>query len=42
VPVAPDNTDIFNADGTSNSAAGALTSTITSARQVQLGIKVIW
>ncbi|MBZ5697662.1 MAG: carboxypeptidase regulatory-like domain-containing protein [Acidobacteriia bacterium] len=42
VPVTPDNTDIFNADGTSNSAAGALTSTITSARQIQLGIKVIW
>ncbi len=42
VPVTPDNTDIFNADGTPNSAAGALTSTITSARQIQLGIKVIW
>jgi len=42
VPSTPGNTDIFNADGSPNSAAGLLTSTTTSARQIQFGLKVIW
>jgi hypothetical protein len=41
-PVLPDQTDIFNADGTSNGSAGQLKSTVTEAREIQLGLKVIW
>jgi hypothetical protein len=41
-PVLPDQTDIFNADGTANDSAGQLKSTITDAREVQFGLKVIW
>jgi hypothetical protein len=41
-PVLGSQTDIFNADGTSNTSAGQLTSTITDAREVQFGLKVIW
>lgn len=41
-PVLPDQTDIFNADGTSNDSAGQLKSTVTDAREIQLGLKVIW
>jgi Carboxypeptidase regulatory-like domain/TonB dependent receptor/TonB-dependent Receptor Plug Domain len=41
-PVLPDQTDIFNADGTSNDSAGQLKSTVTDAREIQFGIKVIW
>jgi hypothetical protein len=41
-PVLPDQTDIFNADGTANDSAGQLTSTVTDAREVQFGLKIIW
>jgi hypothetical protein len=41
-PVLPDQTDIFNADGTANDSAGQLKSTVTDAREIQLGLKVIW
>jgi hypothetical protein len=41
-PVLPDQTDIFNSDGSSNDSAGQLKSTITDAREIQFGIKVIW
>jgi hypothetical protein len=42
IPITPDNTDIFDSTGTPNGAAGLLTSTTTTAREIQLGIKVIW
>jgi hypothetical protein len=41
-PVLPDQTDIFNSDGTANDSAGQLTSTVTDAREVQFGLKIIW
>jgi hypothetical protein len=41
-PVLPDQTDIFNADGSANDTAGQLKTTVTEAREVQFGIKVIW
>jgi len=36
------NTSIFNADGTPNAAAGLIESTVTSARQLQFALKLIW
>ena len=42
VPVLPDNTDIFDSTGAASPAAGLLTSTTTTSRQIQLGIKLIW
>jgi hypothetical protein len=42
VPTLPDNTDIFDSSGARNSAAGLLTSTTTTSRQIQFGVKVIW
>lgn len=41
-PVLPDQTDIFGSDGSLNDSAGEIKSTVTSAREVQFGIKVIW
>jgi hypothetical protein len=41
-PVLPDQTDIFNADGTPNDSAGEIKSTVTSAREIQFGVKIIW
>jgi hypothetical protein len=41
-PVLPDQTDIFNADGSPNGSAGKIKTTVTSAREVQFGLKVIW
>ncbi len=41
-PVLPDQTDIFNSDGTANDSAGQIKSTVTDAREIQLGLKVIW
>jgi hypothetical protein len=35
-------TDIFDSTGAPNPAAGLLTSTTTSSRQIQLGLKLIW
>jgi hypothetical protein len=35
-------TDIFDSTGAPNSTAGVLTSTTTTSRQIQLGVKLIW
>jgi hypothetical protein len=42
VPVSPDNTDIFDSSGSPTGAAGLLTSTTTTAREIQFAIKIIW
>lgn len=42
VPPLVNGTDIFDSTGAPNSTAGVLTSTTTSSRQIQLGLKVIW
>jgi hypothetical protein len=42
VPILPDNTDIFDSTGAASPTAGLLTSTTTTSRQIQLGIKLIW
>jgi hypothetical protein len=42
VPVAPDNTDIFDGSGAPTGVAGLLTSTTTTAREIQFGLKIIW
>ena len=42
VPVTPDNTDIFNSTGTSTGITGLLTSTTTTAREIQFALKIIW
>jgi hypothetical protein len=42
VPVTPDNTDIFDASGAPTGAAGLLTSTTTTAREIQFGLKLVW
>ena len=39
---AGDNTSIFNADGTPNPTAGLIETTVTSARQLQFALKLIW
>src|ERR1700722_9996657 len=42
VPITPDNTDIFDSTGAPTGVAGLLTSTTTTAREVQFGLKLIW
>jgi len=42
LPVVPTNTDIFDSTGAPNPAAGQLTSTSTSAREIQFAVKVLW
>ena len=42
VPVSPDNTDIFDNSGAPTGVAGLLTSTTTTAREIQFGLKIIW
>jgi hypothetical protein len=42
VPSLPGNTDIFDSTGTPNPVAGRLNSTTTTAREIQLALKVIW
>jgi hypothetical protein len=42
VPIAPDNTDIFDSNGVPTGVAGLLTSTTTSAREIQFAVKVVW
>jgi hypothetical protein len=42
VPPLVDGTDIFDSTGAPNATAGVLTSTTTTSRQIQLGIKLIW
>jgi hypothetical protein len=42
VPPLINGTDIFDSTGAPNPTAGVLTSTTTSSRQIQVGLKVIW
>ena len=42
VPITPDNTDIFDSTGTPTGVAGLLTSTTTTAREIQFALKLIW
>jgi hypothetical protein len=42
VPVNPDNTDIFDSTGAPTGVAGLLTSTATTAREIQFAVKVVW
>jgi hypothetical protein len=42
VPVTPDNTDIFDSTGTPTGITGLLTSTTTTAREIQFALKIIW
>lgn len=42
VPITPDNTDIFDASGAPTGVAGLLTSTTTTSRQIQFGLKITW
>jgi Carboxypeptidase regulatory-like domain/TonB-dependent Receptor Plug Domain len=42
VPPLVTGTDIFESNTTANPTAGLLTSTTTSSRQIQLGVKLIW
>jgi hypothetical protein len=42
VPPLINGTDIFDSTGAPNASAGVLTSTTTTSRQIQLGIKVLW
>jgi hypothetical protein len=42
VPITPDNTDIFDSTGAPTGVAGQLTSTATTAREIQFGLKLIW
>jgi hypothetical protein len=41
-PSTPTNTDIFDGSGSLNSAAGVLTRTTTTAREIQFAVKVIF
>jgi hypothetical protein len=42
VPITPDNTDIFDSTGAATGVAGLLTSTTTTAREIQFALKLIW
>jgi hypothetical protein len=42
VPPLVNGTDIFDSAGVPNPSAGVITSTTTSSRQIQFGIKLIW
>jgi hypothetical protein len=42
VPVSPDNTDIFDSTGAPTGVAGLLTSTTTTAREIQFALKLVW
>jgi outer membrane receptor protein involved in Fe transport len=41
-PVNPNNTDIFDSTGAPTGVAGLLTSTTTTAREIQFALKLIW
>jgi hypothetical protein len=41
-PVTPDRTDIFDSSGSPTGVAGLLTSTTTTAREIQFALKLIW
>ena len=42
VPLTPDSTDIFDSTGAATGVAGQLTSTVTTAREIQFALKFIW
>ena len=42
LPVTPDNTDIFDSSGAPTGVAGLLTSTTTTAREIQFALKIVW
>jgi outer membrane receptor protein involved in Fe transport len=42
VPVTPDNVTIFDSTGAPTGAAGLLTSTSTTAREIQFALKLVW
>jgi hypothetical protein len=42
VPIAPNNTDIFDSTGAPTGVAGLLTSTTTTAREIQFALKLVW
>jgi hypothetical protein len=42
VPVTPNNTDIFDSTGAPTGVAGLLTSTTTTAREIQFAVKLVW
>jgi hypothetical protein len=42
VPPLVNGTDIFDSTGAPNPTAGLITSTTTSSRQIQLGLKLLW
>ena len=42
LPVTPNNTDIFDSSGAPTGVAGLLTSTTTTAREIQFALKVTW
>jgi hypothetical protein len=42
LPVEPDNTDVFDNTGAPTGTEGLLTKTITSSRQIQFALKVVW
>jgi len=42
VPVTPARTDIFDSNGQPTGVAGQLTSTTTTAREIQFAVKVVW
>jgi hypothetical protein len=42
VPATPDNTDIFDSSGSPTGVAGLITSTTTTAREIQFALKLIW
>jgi outer membrane receptor protein involved in Fe transport len=41
-PASPTNTDIFDSSGAPTGAAGVLSSTVTTAREIQFALKFIW
>jgi hypothetical protein len=41
-PTTPDNTDIFDPTGAPTGVAGLLSRTTTTAREIQLAVKIIW
>jgi hypothetical protein len=42
IPITPDNTDIFDSAGSPTGVAGLLTSTTTTAREIQFALKLSW
>jgi hypothetical protein len=42
VPITPDNVTLFDSTGARSGAAGLLTSTSTTAREIQFALKLVW